>query len=79
MASHSSSQLSADKEKDVTNNEQHTQVARVNAEENPDAYYVEKYGRLGPVFQKLFASGIEARGVQRVPEDERDPKNLWNK
>ncbi|KIP11708.1 hypothetical protein PHLGIDRAFT_99130 [Phlebiopsis gigantea 11061_1 CR5-6] len=28
--------------------------------------------------QKLFASGVEARGVERVPEDQRETKNVWN-
>lgn len=38
-----------------------------------------RYGALGPVMQKLFASGVEARGVERVPEDQRETKNMWNK
>lgn len=40
---------------------------------------VKRYGRLGPLLSKLFASGVEARGVERVPEDERETKNMWNK
>ncbi|PIL31536.1 transporter [Ganoderma sinense ZZ0214-1] len=39
---------------------------------------VKRYGRLGPLLSKLFASGVEARGVERVPEDERETKNMWN-
>ena len=38
-----------------------------------------RYGKLGPVMQRLFASGVEARGVERVPENEREHKNMWNK
>lgn len=48
-------------------------------EEDPEVLYVSKYGRLGPIMARLFASGVEARGVERVPEDQRDPKNTWNK
>ena len=48
-------------------------------EEAPESFYVSKYGALGPVLQKLFASGVEARGVERVPEDQCDPKHTWNK
>lgn len=40
---------------------------------------VKRYGRLGPLLSRLFASGVEARGVERVPEDERETKNMWNK
>ena len=79
MPSSTSTRASADKEKGYSGDERHVQVGQVFAEEHPDAYYVEKYGALGPVFQRLFSSGVEARGVQRVPEDERDPKNMWNK
>ena len=38
-----------------------------------------RYGKLGPVIQRIFASGVEARGVERVPESERETKNMWNK
>lgn len=38
-----------------------------------------RYGALGPVMQRLFASGVEARGIERVPESERESKNIWNK
>ena len=38
-----------------------------------------RYGRLGPIMQRLFANGVEARGVERVPESERETKNVWNK
>ena len=48
-------------------------------EEAPESFYVSKYGALGPVLQKLFVSGVEARGAERVPEDQRDPKHTSNK
>lgn len=38
-----------------------------------------RYGVFGPILQRLFASGVEARGVERVPEDQRETKNMWNK
>lgn len=38
-----------------------------------------RYGKLGSILQKVFASGVEARGVERVPENEREYKNMWNK
>lgn len=47
-------------------------------EDSPESYYVERFGPLGPVLAKLFASGVEARGVERVPEDQRTMKNAWN-
>ncbi|KAJ3552669.1 hypothetical protein NM688_g4029 [Phlebia brevispora] len=37
-----------------------------------------RYGKLGAVIKFIFASGVEARGVERVPEDERETKNMWN-
>ena len=45
----------------------------------PEDALVKRYGRFGPVLAKLFASGVEARGVERVPEDQRETKNMWNK
>ena len=38
-----------------------------------------RYGRFGPIIQRVLASGVEARGVERVPESERETKNVWNK
>lgn len=48
-------------------------------EASPEAAIVQRYGVLGTVMAKMFASGVEARGVERVPEDERETKNTWNK
>ncbi|KAJ3993220.1 purine-cytosine permease [Lentinula boryana] len=38
----------------------------------------ERFGVFAPVMEKLFDYGVEARGVERVLENERDPKLLWN-
>ncbi len=48
-------------------------------EETPESFYVERFGRFGPFLEKLFANGVEARGIERVPEDQRTMKNSWNK
>ncbi|KAJ7643966.1 purine-cytosine permease [Roridomyces roridus] len=44
----------------------------------PDDVLVKRFGSMGPLMSKLFASGVEARGVERVPEDQREEKNMWN-
>ena len=76
----SSSSFSEDKEKYVEGVPPSAGVNEVKVkEEQPESYYVQKYGALGPVLQKLFASGVEARGVERVPEDQRSTRNMWNK
>ena len=54
-------------------------VAANEQEKEPDSYYVRRLGFAGPWLQKLFSSGVEARGVERVPEDQRERKHLWNK
>ncbi|KAH8119369.1 permease for cytosine/purines uracil thiamine allantoin [Phellopilus nigrolimitatus] len=81
--SHSSSDVEKEKSLNGDDVEQGQVVHPVDRdnvkEEAPDTYYVTKYGFLGPVLSKLFASGVEARGVERVPEDQRDSKNTWNK
>lgn len=38
-----------------------------------------RYGKVGSVIRFMLASGVEARGVERVPEDQRETKNMWNK
>lgn len=48
-------------------------------ESSPEAVIINRYGRFGPILERLFASGVEARGVERVPEDQRENKNSWNK
>ncbi|KAG2116392.1 permease for cytosine/purines, uracil, thiamine, allantoin-domain-containing protein [Suillus clintonianus] len=44
----------------------------------PDRVIVRRFGKLGPLLSRLFASGVEARGVERVPENQRELKNAWN-
>lgn len=48
------------------------------AEKDPDGVLVNRFGALGPVLSKIFASGVEARGIERVPEDQRENKHAWN-
>lgn len=38
-----------------------------------------KYGVFAPIAAKLFDLGVESRGIERVPEDERSDKYFWNK
>ena len=45
----------------------------------PDDVIVSRFAFMGSFLSKLFASGVEARGVERVPEDQRETKNTWNK
>ncbi len=66
---------SYDKEKGIAVHEATHPVEEV----APEDALVRRYGRFGPVLAKLFASGVEARGVERVPEDQRETKNMWNK
>lgn len=73
MSTHASDH-SYDKEKGVAVHE-----ATHSVEVAPEEVIVRRYGRFGPVLAKLFASGVEARGVERVPEDQRETKNMWNK
>ncbi|EGN93578.1 hypothetical protein SERLA73DRAFT_189287 [Serpula lacrymans var. lacrymans S7.3] len=66
-----------DKEKNVTPSEPDVYEVEA-AEGTPDRVIAKRYGALGPLLSKLFASGVEARGVERVPEDQREVKNIWN-
>jgi hypothetical protein len=49
------------------------------AEVDPRRVYVERFGRFGSFLDRLFAHGVEARGIERVPEDQREPRRVWNK
>lgn len=49
------------------------------AEAAPDRVIASRFGVLGPLLSRLFAIGVEARGIERVPEDQRESKNAWNK
>lgn len=78
MASPAHSLSSEDVEKKSLDG-QHVDATRYEVkEEAPETFYVNRYGALGPFMQKLFKHGVEARGVERVPEDQRNPKNSWN-
>lgn len=48
-------------------------------EDTPDQVIAKRFGVFGPLLSKLFQSGVEARGVERVPENQRETKNSWNK
>lgn len=48
------------------------------AEAAPDRVIASRFGILGPLLSRLFASGVEARGIERVPENQRESKNAWN-
>ncbi|KIK79423.1 hypothetical protein PAXRUDRAFT_834106 [Paxillus rubicundulus Ve08.2h10] len=63
-----------DKEKGPTSTD--TDVAEPEAA--PDQLIAERFGVLAPFLSKLFESGVEARGVERVPENQRETKNAWN-
>ncbi|KAN0073667.1 Permease for cytosine/purines, uracil, thiamine, allantoin domain containing protein [Tylopilus felleus] len=65
---------SYDREKGVENGD--TQVFAVEAA--PDQVIAKRFGVFGPLLSKLFQSGVEARGVERVPENQRETKNSWN-
>lgn len=51
----------------------------VDSDVDPSQAIVARFGALGPFIANLFEIGIEARGVERVPEDQRDDKFAWNK
>ncbi|KDR83261.1 hypothetical protein GALMADRAFT_89116 [Galerina marginata CBS 339.88] len=44
----------------------------------PGKAIIARYGALGPFLSKLFELGVEARGVERIPEDMRDATHFWN-
>jgi NCS1 nucleoside transporter family len=50
----------------------------LHAEAAPDRVIASRFGILGPLLSRLFASGVEARGIERVPENQRESKNAWN-
>ncbi|KAH7886412.1 permease for cytosine/purines, uracil, thiamine, allantoin-domain-containing protein [Phlebopus sp. FC_14] len=50
----------------------------IEVEAAPDRVIAKRFGVLGPFLSKLFESGVEARGVERVPENQRETKNAWN-
>lgn len=48
------------------------------AEKEPDRVLASRTSVLGKLYQRFFSMGVEARGVERVLEDDRDPKNALN-
>jgi hypothetical protein len=55
------------------------QVDDISPETETGAVYVSRYGRAGrTILGPLFKAGVEARGIERVPEEERSDRNTWN-
>ncbi|KAG2181940.1 hypothetical protein INT43_006865 [Umbelopsis isabellina] len=50
----------------------------VPVEREPDQMLAARHTFLGGLYRRLFSMGVEARGVERVPEDDRSPKNAIN-
>lgn len=55
------------------------QGVAVLVEDAPDQVIAKRFGSFGPLLSKLFDNGVEARGIERVPEHQRETKNLWNR
>ena len=70
-----SSHRSYDKEKGVESGD--PEICEI--EYAPDQVIAKRFGVFGPLLSKLFKGGVEARGVERVPENQRGTKNSWNK
>ena len=66
-------------DKEKSGFEQDVEVQHRILETAPNDVIVSRFGFMGGLLSKLFASGVEARGVERVPEDQRETKNTWNK
>lgn len=71
-----SGHYSGDEEKSVAGLEDAQDVYTIEAA--PDRMIVRRFGKLGPLLSRLFAFGVEARGVERMPENQRESKNSWN-
>ena len=63
----------------ASTSEQNGDEINTSVEDEPEKAIVKRYGSFGPWLQLLFANGVEARGVERVPESQREIKNFWNK
>ncbi|EPQ50102.1 purine-cytosine permease [Gloeophyllum trabeum ATCC 11539] len=71
--------LYPDKEKAASSSDGGVAVTEAHIEERaPETVIVQRFGRFGGWMAKLFDHGVEARGIERVPEDERESKNVWN-
>jgi hypothetical protein len=66
-------------DKEKGSEEEHIPVQHRVLEVAPDDVIVNRFGFMGPFLSRLFAVGVEARGIERVPEDQRETKNTWNK
>lgn len=71
-----SGHYSGDEEKSIAGLEDAQDVYTIEA--TPDRMIVRRFGKLGPLLSRLFACGVEARGVERMPENQRESKNSWN-
>ena len=78
MSNNNSPDLSLEDKKKGSFGER-VQVQHRVLEAAPDDVIINRFGFLGPFLSRLFAVGVEARGVERVPEDQRETKNTWNK
>lgn len=47
-------------------------------ERDPDQILAARNTFLGKLYRRVFSMGVEARGVERVLEDDRSPKNALN-
>ncbi|KAG8999952.1 hypothetical protein FRB94_005744 [Tulasnella sp. JGI-2019a] len=57
----------------------HTSGSPDAQEAAPDVVIVQRFEKFGGGFMsKIFAAGVEARGIERVLEDDRESKNSWN-
>ncbi|KAG1782324.1 permease for cytosine/purines, uracil, thiamine, allantoin-domain-containing protein [Suillus placidus] len=65
-----------DEEKSVAGLEDTQDVYAIEAA--PDRVIVRYFGKLRPLLSRLFASKVEARGVERMPENQRESKNIGN-
>lgn len=67
---------SGDEEKSAAGLEDGQDVYAVEAA--PDRVIIRRSGKLGPLLSRLFACGVEARGVERVPGNQRESESAWN-
>lgn len=50
-----------------------------NVEEyQPEKVVPERFGKFGNFLDRIFSMGVEARGIERVPDDERESKHALN-
>ena len=66
-------------DKEKSGAEQDVEVQHQILKTAPDDVIVSRFRFMGGLLSKLFASGVEERGVEHVLEDQRETKNTWNK